>query len=179
MDEGLRRFNSGLASMESSANDFDDVVADVVASGKAHVEEIHGLAEAQTEVKSGIDFQQSNINAIAESLKNLPDLLQSNREKQALRLENEQLRLKYEGYVKRIDKLLDFSKKQKIENEELKAQVQKLENKVSGYSTRMHDVIALAKEKQAEIDALRDEANDNDASNSNKADTFGVNFFSS
>lgn len=178
MGEALPRMGSAATSMESNASSLAEVVDDVIASGATRSDVLHGVAEGQTEIKSGLDLHKAYMRSIEESLKNLPELLQANREKQALRLENERLGLENNGYATRIEKLLVFSKETKLENNDLKTENAGLKKKVSGYATRARDAIAMAKEKQAEIDTLRDQANGDDASNLNKAATFGVNFFS-
>lgn len=178
MEECLARFDSGLTSMESNASSLDEVVDEVVASGTTQSEILQDVAKAQAEIKSGLDLQQPAMESIAESLKNLPELLQANREKQALRIENERLRLERDGYAVRVKKLLNVSKEVKSDNDSLKAEVKGLEAKVSGYSTRLRDVIALAKEKQAENEALRNQLNEENLCSSTQSATFSTHFFS-
>jgi hypothetical protein len=160
MDTLLSQFDSELTCVQDGDYELVEVINTVAALSSAHREAHQALIEEQALMKDDIARHHRTVKGLATSLENLPDLLQSNREKQALRVENERLRLENSGYASRVETLLGVSKDKKIENEQLKAKVHALEEKVSGYASRMNSVLAFAKEKQTENDALRRQTTD-------------------
>ncbi|MDX2346462.1 MAG: hypothetical protein QNK11_06305 [Legionella sp.] len=159
MDEVLTRFDSGLTAMEGSTTTLGSKIVSGIDLQKPDTGALDALKAAQNDLQSGIALQQSDMKRIAESLKNLPDLLQARQEAQALQVENGRLRLEKAGYASRLEKLLAVSKAKGVENEALKVEVSHLKGRVSEYASRIKTMLAFSKEKQLEVDALRQKTN--------------------
>ena len=167
-----------LITMERSIVNLDEAVTVVVASREENTGELQYAIETQINTQSSLALQQSTVQAMALLLENLPELLQSNREKQALRVENARLTLENKGYASRAETLLDVVKEKSLENVGLQAQVNTLEAKVSGYDPRMNALLAIAQDKQRENDELRSQLNKQDADKQNAGTHFSLNLFS-
>jgi len=175
IDEASASYELNLITMERGAVQLDEAVTMVIESREENTGELLRVIETQVETQASLEAQQSMVQSIAATLENLPELLQSNREKQALRVEHARLLLERESYISRTDTLLDVIKEKDEVNERLQAQVDTLEAKFSGLASQMEKVLAFAQGKQREVDELRAELNEQGAEN--KGTHFSLNFF--
>ncbi len=176
MDEASSNYELQLLTMERGTVKLDEAVTRVVESREENSGELQRAIETQADTQASLEAQQSAVQSIAASLENLPELLQSNREKQALRVEHARLLLEKESYISRVDMLLNVIKEKDGVNEELQAQVDTLESKFSGLASQMEKVLAFAQSKQREVDELRAQKNEQGAEN--QGTHFSLNLFS-
>jgi|GEM_PF-3044504 len=178
MDEASAGYELNLITMERGVVKLDEAVTMVVASREGHAGERQRAIETQVNTQSSLARQQSVVKAMAASLENLPELLQNNREKQALRIEHARLLFERDGYASRSEMLLDVLKEKSEENTRLQAQVDGLEAKFSGLASRMDAVLAFAQDKQREVGELRSQLNEQAAEKQNTGTRFSLNLFS-
>lgn len=176
IDEASANYERQLITMERGTVKLDEAVTMVVESREENSGELQRAIANQVNTQSSLARQQSAVQSIAASLENLPELLQSNREKQALRVEHARLLLEKESYTSRVDMLLNVIKEKDEVNERLQAQVDTLEAKFSGLASQMEAVLAFAQSKQREVDELRAQANEQGIEN--QGTHFSLNLFS-
>ncbi|MDF1684992.1 MAG: hypothetical protein P1U36_10115 [Legionellaceae bacterium] len=176
MDESSANYEMQLITMERGTVKLDEAVTVLVESQKENSGEFQRAIEAQADTEASLKTQKTAVQSIAASLENLPELLQSNREKQALRVEHARLLLEKESYTARANMLLDVIKEKDEVNERLQAQVDTLEAKFSGLASQMEKVLAFAQSKQREVDEFRAQTNEQGAEN--QGTHFSLNLFS-
>ncbi len=152
MDALLEQFDLALTTMQDEDAILVSAIEDAALQRQLSRDTHHVLIEEQARMKDDMASHHDTVRELALSLEKLPELLQSNREKQALRLVNERLRYENAGYASRVEKLLDVAKDKKSENEQLKAKVEALEAKISGYVSRMSRLLEFAKAQQTTKD---------------------------
>ena len=175
IDEASANYEMKLITMERGTVQLDEAVTVVVESREESTGELQRVIEAQVETQARLEAQQTMVQSIAASLENLPELLQSNREKQALRVEHARLLLEKESYTSRANMLLGIIKEKDEVNERLQVQVDTLEAKFSGLVLQMEKVLAFAQGKQREVNELREQLNEQGAEN--KGTHFSLNLF--
>ncbi len=178
VNEASADYEFNLIELRDVTEQLDEAVTVVVDSREENSGEIQHAIEAQINTQSSLALQQSMVQEMAASLAHLPELLQSNREMQTLRVENARLLLETEGYASRAEMLLDVLKEKSVEHVGLQAKVESLEAKVSGYASRMNTALALVGDKQREVDDLRNQINEQAEDKKNAGTHFSLNLFS-
>lgn len=155
IDEASANYELNLITVERGAVKLDEAVTVVVESREENTGELKRVIKAQDETQASLEAQQNMVQSIAASLESLPELLQRNREMQALRVENARLSLENEGYASHAETLLSVVREQREKNETLQGENKRLEAQVSGYASQVNTLLALVQDISSEVDERR------------------------
>lgn len=151
MEEGLVRRDSVITTTERLNDTLQEVAPTILTQKVSNHEAVQVVTDTQAVITSELKEQQSDVKAMAKSLRNLPEFLRARRDKQALLVENKQL----------------------------KSTIKTLEGKVLELSSCMDEALVFAEEMQTENDALRKQVKVADEGNQNRSTGFGLNIFQS
>jgi len=115
VDEASTDYDLNLTVMKDGTANLKAVTIGLIDSREENSGALQRSTETQINTQSSLASQQSAVQAIATSLENLPELLQLNREKQALRVEHARLLTEREGYASRTETLLSVLKEKNQE----------------------------------------------------------------
>lgn len=172
IDEASANYELNLITMERGTVKLDEAVRVVVESQKENTGELRHAIETQIDTEVSLKAQQTMVQSIAASLEGLPELLQLNRERQALRVENAHLSLENKGYASHTETLLSVVREQREENAILKDENERLKVQVSGYASQVNTLLALVKDMSSEVDKRRTDNTQNTGTH------FSLNLFS-
>ena len=156
----------------------DDIDTLVTVTSHRVIQDAKDISQQNERIHDATTCFEANLATMKASLEKLPELLQNNREKQALRVENARLLVEREGYASRAESLLGLLEKKHAENENLHTQVDGLEAKVAGLALQMDKLITFAHDKQREIAEIRRQSKEHTAEKQITGTHFSLNLFS-